>query len=214
MGRPKLVTNEQILQTMRAAVLEHGPSVSLDLVAGRLGVTSPALLKRFGSRQTLMIESLKPPEEPPWVKKHHDVDDRPLEVQFESLFTDIWAFLSEALPCVMALRESGIATNLWEKAVGPGPLRGLAALVKWLERAKAAGLIETGDVETAAYTMLGSLHLRTITSHISRQSMASRHHRAHLRSLSSFFANALAPRPKSSNVRRALRTSVASGDHL
>ena len=64
MARPRLITDEQILQTMRASVLEHGPAVSLDLVAEKLKVTGPALLKRFGTRQALMIEALKPPEEP------------------------------------------------------------------------------------------------------------------------------------------------------
>jgi AcrR family transcriptional regulator len=203
MARPRLITDEQILQTMRASVLEHGPSVSLDLVAAKLKVTSPALLKRFGTRQALMIEALKPPEEPTWVQAHREVDGRPLEAQLEALFTDIWEFFAEALPCVMALRESGIASELWQKAVGPGPLRGLAALLKWLELAKVEGLIEGDDLETAAYTMLGALHMRTITSHITRQSLATRHHRHHLRGLASFFAGALAPRRRPSKPRHA-----------
>ncbi|MCU0700842.1 MAG: hypothetical protein MUC96_30410 [Myxococcaceae bacterium] len=201
MARPRLVTDEQILKTMRASVLELGPSVSLDVVAERLGVTGPALIKRFGTRQNLMVEALKPPEEPPWVKAHRDLDDRPLEAQLEALFTDIWLFFSEAVPCVMALRESGIDNEHWEKAVGPGPLRGLAALVKWLELAREKGLIESDDVETAAYTMLGALHMRTITTHITRQSMAARHHRHHLKGLASFFAGALAPRHRSTRLR-------------
>jgi AcrR family transcriptional regulator len=188
------MSDEQILGAMRASVLELGPSVSLDLVAERLGVTGPALLKRFGTRQRLMIEALKPPEEPTWVKQHRDVDGRPLGEQLEALFTDIWVFFSEAVPCVMALRESGIDMEHWREAVGPGPLRGLAALVRWLERARERGLIESDDLETAAYTMLGALHLRTISTHLTRQSMAARHHRQHLKGLASFFAKALSPR--------------------
>jgi len=203
MARPRLITDEQILQTMRASVLEHGPAVSLDLVAHKLKVTGPALLKRFGTRQALMIEALKPPEEPTWVQAHREVDGRPLEAQLEALFTDIWEFFAEAVPCVMALRESGIASELWQKAVGSGPLRGLAALVRWLELAKANRLIESDDLETAAYTMLGALHMRTITSHITRQSMATRHHRHHLRGLASFFSGALAPRRRPSKPRHA-----------
>lgn len=203
MARPRLVTDEQILQTMRSSVLEHGPQVSLDLVAERLGVTGPALIKRFGTRQNLMIEALKPPEEPHWVKQHRDVDDRPLETQLEALFTDIWKFFIEAVPCVMALRESGIDREHWEKAVGPGPLRGLAAMVRWLELARARGLVESDDFETAAYTMLGALHMRTITTHITRQSMAPHHHRHHLKGLAAFFAGALAPRARASRSRAA-----------
>jgi AcrR family transcriptional regulator len=203
MARPRLVTDEQILKTMRASVLEHGPQVSLDLVAERLGVTGPALLKRFGTRQHLMVEALKPPDEPSWVKTNREFDERPLEAQLETLFTDIWEFFAEAVPCVMALRESGIDNEHWEKMVRPGPLRGLAALIRWLGLARDKGVVESPDLETAAYTMLGALHMRTITTHISRQSLALRHHRHHLKSLSSFFSQALAPRGRAVKSRQA-----------
>lgn len=202
MARPRLVTDEQILKTMRSSVLEHGPSVSLDLVAEQLGVTAPALLKRFGNRQNLMIEALRPPEEPTWVKAHLSVDQRPLDAQLETLFTDIWEFLAEVVPCVMALRQSGIDFDQVQKVKWPGPTRGLTALSGWLELAKGEGLLEADDVETTAYTMLGALHLRTINSHIGRQSLATRHHRSHLRGLASFFARALAPRSKPTRSRQ------------
>lgn len=203
MARPRLVTDEQILKMMRVSVLELGPAVSLDVVAERLGVTGPALIKRFGTRQHLMIEALKPPEEPTWIKLHAALDGRPLEAQLESLFTDIWEFFAEAVPCVIALRESGISMEHWQKSVGAGPLRGLAALVRWLERAQTAGLLASDDLEITAYTMLGALHLRTMSSHLTRQSLATRHHRQHLRGLAAFFTRALATRPKSPRSRQA-----------
>jgi len=56
MARPRLITDEQILTTMRSCVLELGSHVSLDLVADKLGVTAPALLKRFGNRQELLLQ--------------------------------------------------------------------------------------------------------------------------------------------------------------
>ena len=67
MARPRLITDEQILTTMRSCVLEHGAQVSLDVVAQQLGVTSPALLKRFGSLEALMLEALRPPEDPAFI---------------------------------------------------------------------------------------------------------------------------------------------------
>lgn len=203
MARPRLVTDEQILKTMRASVLELGPSVSLDVVAERLGVTGPALLKRFGSRQKLMIEALRPPDRMPWVDANQPTDDAPLDAQLEQLFTGVWEFFAETVPCVMALRESGIDHEHWEKAVRPGPLRGLAAMVEWLERAQRLGLIAHKDIDTAANAMLGALHLRIISTHISRQSMAARHHRALLKSLSSFFADALAPQRQAPRFQKA-----------
>ena len=45
MARPRTITDEQILGTMRSSVLEHGPAVSLDLVAEKLGVTKPSVVR-------------------------------------------------------------------------------------------------------------------------------------------------------------------------
>jgi AcrR family transcriptional regulator len=192
MARPRTVTDEQILETMRRSVLELGPSVSLEVVAERLGVTSPALLKRFGSRQKLMIAALRPPEEEAWPKPPPP-DDRPLEAQLVDLFTTIWGIYADVIPCVMALRESGIEPKHWQPR-HPGPQRGAAAMERWLTAARERGLVEVEDLETAGYTMLGALHMRTIAAHLAHQSMATRHHLKHLRGLAAFFSVALAPR--------------------
>lgn len=69
MARPRQISDEQILTTMCSCVLSHGPQVSLDLVAKELGVTGPALLKRFGTREELMLRALRPPEVPAFLKK-------------------------------------------------------------------------------------------------------------------------------------------------
>jgi AcrR family transcriptional regulator len=202
MARPRLITDEQILRTMRAAVLQHGPSVSLDLVAGDLGVTSPALLKRFGSRQNLMIAALRPPDDSQWVQPAPP-DDRPLVDQLEAMLTEFWEFLAQVVPCVMALRESGIDPRLWRPPNFSGPRKGLAGLERWLEAAKARGLADFADAESAANSMLGALHIRTLTAHLERQSMATRLHRRYLHGLAVFFADALAPRGRAQKPRQA-----------
>lgn len=205
MARPRLITDEQILTTMRTFVLEKGPSVSLDLVAEKLGVTSPALIKRFGTRHNLMLAALAPPSEWPWIERHREADDRPLALQLEELFGDLWAFFGELVPCMMALRESGIHPERIREASGAGPLRGLAALTQWVESAQRRGLVDVDDAETAAATMLGGLQFRIFSAHFTKQSMATRFHRHHLKSLASFFAGALAPRAIRTKPRQAAR---------
>jgi len=64
MARPRRVSDEEVLSSVRRAVLEHGPSVSMDHIAAELGVTPPAIFRRFGSRNELLIAALKPDEEP------------------------------------------------------------------------------------------------------------------------------------------------------
>jgi AcrR family transcriptional regulator len=99
MTRPRTVTNQAILSAARDCAIERGAAVSLDVIAGRLGVTSPALLKRFGSRQELMIAALRPSDPPAWVQ---DVvagpDDRPLEAQLTQLITKVFDFFAHEMP--------------------------------------------------------------------------------------------------------------------
>lgn len=54
MPRPRLVSDDEVFAAFDAAIAEHGPNgVTLALVAHRLGVTAPALMRRFGSKQGL-----------------------------------------------------------------------------------------------------------------------------------------------------------------
>lgn len=54
MTRPRLVSDNAVFAAFDAAIAEHGPNgVTLALVAERLGVTAPALMRRFGSKQGL-----------------------------------------------------------------------------------------------------------------------------------------------------------------
>src|SRR4051812_22089390 len=133
MARPRLITDEQILTTMRACVLERGAMVSLDVVAERLGVTSPALLKRFGNRQELMLKALLPPESPAWMAEFdRGPDDRPLESQLAEHFDRIWAFFEDVIPCVSALRESGVPHEKMFEGKRNQPVHSIRAISRWL----------------------------------------------------------------------------------
>jgi len=195
MARPRLITDEQILAAMRRAVLAHGPHVSLDVVAGELKVTPPALLKRFGNRRTLLLEALRPPAEPPWVKELvAGPDERPLPAQLEQLFTRIWDMFVEVMPCIAALRESGIPPHeLFEGSDEPPPLRFLKTLTRWLEKGRAQGRVAGESMDIAATAMLGALQTRAYTAHLMNQSFSTRSQRAYLRSLAQLFSRALEP---------------------
>jgi AcrR family transcriptional regulator len=60
MPRPRLVSDEDAFAAFDAAIAEHGPNgVTLALVAVRLGVTAPALMRRFGSKHGLFSAFMK-----------------------------------------------------------------------------------------------------------------------------------------------------------
>jgi AcrR family transcriptional regulator len=197
MARPRLITDEQILSTMRACVLERGAMVSLDVVAERLGVTGPALLKRFGNRQELMLKALLPPESPAWMAEFdRGPDERPIEEQLAGHFDQIWAFFEEVIPCVSALRESGVPHEKMFESKRNQPVTLIRTISKWLEKAKAAGLIETESPESVATAILGALQTRAFTAHIAKLQYSTRSNREYLDDLVHLFTRALAPATK------------------
>lgn len=194
MARPRTISDEQILSAMRSCVLEHGPHVPLDVVARELKVTPPALLKRFGSRRELILQALRPAADPPVLAKLAvEPDHRPLAEQLEALLGHLWDFAAEALPCIAALRESGIPISEIFDPRRDSPLRFIKFLARWLEQAREKGLVEGNSLDTAATAMLGAVQTRIFTAHVMKQPLTARHRREYLRDLTQFFTRALAP---------------------
>jgi AcrR family transcriptional regulator len=197
MSRPRRITDDQILATMRASVLEHGPAVSLDVVAAELGVTGPALLHRFGSRQALLLKALLPPVDAPWVLDlESGPDDRPFVDQLEALLGRISEHFAAIAPCLSALRESGVATATLAEAK-PGPLRAVRALTRWLVSARDRGLVAGVDheLETAAAALLGAVHSHVMMAHIYKEWLSTRPAVEYAHDLARLFARALGAAP-------------------
>jgi AcrR family transcriptional regulator len=193
-ARPRLISDEQILATMRASVLEHGPHVSLDAVAGKLKVTGPALLKRFGSRRALLIRALRPPDNPELLSVlAREPDGRPLDEQLAAVLGGLWDFVSEVLPCIAALRESGIPHEEVFDKRRDSPGRFVKQLQRWLELARDRGLVEGDGLEAAATAMLGAVQTRIFTAHVAKEQLTARHRREYLKDLTQFFTRALTP---------------------
>ena len=192
MARPRQITDEQILTATRACVLAQGPQVPLDTVAAELGVTGPALLKRFGSRQALLLEALKPPALMPFAEEfaRGPSADVPLVEQLDALFLQVFAFFAEVVPCVVALRESGIPHDkVFEK--GASPLQAIQALTRWVELAVERGLAQSDAPESVGTAMLGALQTRAFTAHVMKQAYSTRSNREYLRDLAVLFSRAL-----------------------
>lgn len=194
MARPRLITDEQILTTMRACVLERGAAVSLDVVAERLGVTGPALLKRFGNRQELMLRALLPPESPAWMAEfERGPDERPLAAQLEEHFGRLWTFFEDVVPCMSALRESGVPHEKLFECKRNSPVNSIRVVSKWLEKARGKGLVDAEAPETVATAMLGAVQIRAFTAHVSKVTYSTRSNREYLDDLVQLFTRALAP---------------------
>lgn len=213
MPRPRRVSDEEILGEVRRAVREQGPHVSLDHVAERLGVTTPALFRRFRSRTDLMIAALRPAERPPFLEHlEAEPDGRPIAEQLVELLTRIGSFLADALPCVSALRESGIPfAQIHASWHEPPPLTTARALAGWLERARARGLIAVDDAAATATMMLGAMQAPIFLRHLARET-SPWDAAGFARALTSLLLDGIGPRDGTGTPGRASKTrrSVAA----
>lgn len=216
-GRPRTVTNQMILEAARHCAMDRGPNVALDVIAARIGVTSPALLKRFGSRQQLMIAALRPSDPPAWVRDLSvGPDDRPLEEQLAGFMDRVLDFFTREMPCMTALSESGFPIEeIFKDEETPTPFRNLWALSTWLERAQERGLIandavENNDFESVAMGILGALHSRVFLSDFMGTSYWRRSRDQYVTDLARVYARSLSPTTAVQQVTSSKATAAIS----
>lgn len=175
--------------------VERGPNVSLEVIAERVGVTPPALLKRFGSREAMMIAALCTTEEPAWVKSlATGPDTSPLEDQLEVLFSRVLDFFSSEAARMSTLCESRLPLGrIFDTERPPPPIKNTWALAAWLDRARAKGLVRGEDFEMAALGMLGALHARAFLKHFFHRSFWRGSRKEYVTGLAKLYARALAP---------------------
>ncbi|HEY9182138.1 MAG TPA: helix-turn-helix domain-containing protein, partial [Gammaproteobacteria bacterium] len=56
--RPRQVSDEAILEAARACLLRDGPGVAIARIAEEVGISAPAVLKRFGTKEQLVTRAL------------------------------------------------------------------------------------------------------------------------------------------------------------
>lgn len=170
MSRPRRVSDEEVFAAVRQAVVAQGPQVSLDVVAESLDISAPALFRRFGSRNALLLRALRPTERPPFLDfLDAGPGEGPIAAQLADLCSHVLGSLQATLPCISALRESGLTQDeIFPPPGDPPPLAALRGLSGWLRRARDRGLLDLRDPEDAALALLGALQAPVFMRHISK----------------------------------------------
>lgn len=168
MGRPQSISDAQILQAAYSCFVEHGPGVATEVIASRLNVTAQALLKRFGSKNALMIAALKPPAIAPWIPLvESGPDERPLRQQLTEILLEVASFFLEIAERITVLRWSGIDPKaLLAEYQEPPPLLDIRTLAAWFQRAADRGMLRSADFPAVAMMLLTSLHGPTMLTEL------------------------------------------------
>jgi AcrR family transcriptional regulator len=143
MPRPKQISDEEILAVARECFLESGVAVSAQVIADRVGLSQPALFKRFGTKDELVLRALAPPERLPVLDWIETVPvPGPFRPQLAELLEKIWDTLRWILPRIALLTTSHFSPEtIFARYQIPPPLRVIMAVADALERARDNGQI-------------------------------------------------------------------------
>jgi AcrR family transcriptional regulator len=166
MARPRQVSDEQILEAARCCFLEHGATVSTAVIAQRLGISQPALFKRFGTKERLMIAALRPSPGGVLEALEGGPDDRPMRTQLREIAATLDAFAHEMVPRVFVLRSAGVHPGkLCAEGEQPPTLRVQQAMASWIRLGQDQGRLAAGNVDAISMAFLGAIQGRAFVQH-------------------------------------------------
>lgn len=169
MGRPREISDEQILVAARRCFLTRGAGVSAADIARELGVSHTTLFNRFGSKEGLMLAALGPPKEIGWVATlDAGPDERPIREQLVELAKVMSAYFLDLQGGLGVLQAAGVdPKKAYRGRKGESaPEQAYRALVGWLDRAREQDRIKTADVDALASTILAALHGWAFTARV------------------------------------------------
>ena len=161
-ARPRQFTDEDILATTQAAILEHGPSVSTTMIANRLGMSQAALFKRFGTKERLFVAALCRPisDNPLAAVMTAGPTDAPIRNQLIVIGQGILTVMRSVVPCMAMLHAAGFDPKDSLSQDNAPPIQGRKLLTTWLQQAMDQGRIRKADPMVLAVGFIGMLKAR------------------------------------------------------
>ncbi len=195
MARPRTVSDEQILDAARRLIRTRGPHVPVEAIAAEVGVSQQAVLKRFGSRDQLLIQTLRPPPTPAFFAALQEgPDQRPFVEQLADISVAVASLIATQAQDFAALRWSSASIKdvLVPPDAPPAPLAAVQQVSSWLQRCADRGLIRHDvDVEATALALIGALQVRSLFDHLFDQPPIDADHHSYVAVVVDTFARAL-----------------------
>ena len=166
MARPRTVSDEQILEAARVCFLEHGASVSTAVIAEQLEISQPALFRRFGTKERLLIAALRPSPDHVLALLEVGPDDSPMRAQLREIAAALDTFAHEMVPRVFVLRSAGVHPGkLCAEGEQPPTLRVQQAMAAWTRRGQELHRLSAGNVDAISMAFLGAIQGRAFVQH-------------------------------------------------
>jgi len=145
--------------------VEHGPGVTLAVLSRAVGLSPPALLKRFGSKERLLFRALLPRRPPRWAHTLAQPPGPDPKAELARVLVELCEGFEQVGPAFAALRMSAVDVSEVFPRDQPGPsVLVRRQLTDWLERAGA-----TGDVGCRADAAVGAAEARGFLRWVSPQ---------------------------------------------
>jgi len=169
MPRAARLDQETVLSAARRVFRAKGCHATVDEIASEVGMSGPALFKRFGTKQALMFEALRPAVSTDWLATvRAGPDGRPVDEQVLEISTGMATWMGDIVPAMAVLRAAGHHPDvIFEEYGFPKPGVILGELGAWLTRAAEGNRLRVDEPAVAAMTWLGALQVRAFMTHLS-----------------------------------------------
>jgi AcrR family transcriptional regulator len=161
MARPRQFTDEAILEATRCCILEHGPGVSTNMIAERIGMSQAALFKRYGTKEKLLVEALtRPMGRFPFIDLiAQGPSPEPIKDQMIALGVGFMAIMRKVVPCMAMLHAAGIEPH--KNSDEDAPSRIIRhELTRWFQTAIDTKRLRPFDAPAIAVAFMGMIHAR------------------------------------------------------
>lgn len=174
MGRPRQVTDEQIIEAARRCFVTQGIQIAVQVIADELDLSHAAIFQRFGTKEALMVAALGPPKTLPFAALLCDGPDaRDARVQLGELGRVLMDYFERIGTGWSLLQAAGIGLDkVFAGRDRPAPLEAYDEMRAWLRRAHKRGLLGPCSPDVLAWTFLGALHYRVFQAGIPQSGVA------------------------------------------
>jgi AcrR family transcriptional regulator len=152
MGRPKTISNEDLLARAREVFVERGLAGTTKEIARRCGVSEAVLFQRYSTKADLFFAAMSLPA----VDLHtlFDASGRDTREQLASIAAALVDYFRDSMPVLLPLlSHPGFAFEAFDRSHPDSPLSGLRrGLVEFFARERQAGRI--GPVDPGAAALL------------------------------------------------------------